>query len=50
MRDEHLRYWLRRVTALITRAGGSDMRLMIINAEQSKVTVVQMDVPKKLAG
>ena len=37
-------------TLIYARTNGSSMRLMVINAESNEVTVVQMDVPKKLQG
>jgi hypothetical protein len=37
-------------TIIYARASGSDMRLMVITAERGEVTVVQLDVPKKLQG
>lgn len=37
-------------TLIYARTNGNSMRLMVINAESSEVTVVQMDVPKKLQG
>lgn len=37
-------------TLIYARTNGSAMRLMVITAETSEVTVVQLDVPKKLQG
>ena len=37
-------------TLIYARTNGSQMRLMVITAETSEVTVVQLDVPKKLQG
>lgn len=37
-------------TLIYARAEGSAMRLMVITAETNEVTVVQLDVPKKLQG
>ena len=35
-------------TLIYARASGSDMRLMIINAESNEVNVIEMDLTKKL--
>lgn len=37
-------------TLIYARTNGGDMRLMVITAERGEVTVVQIDVPKKLEG
>lgn len=37
-------------TLIYARASGNDMRLMIVTSESGEITVVQVDVPKRLQG